>query len=270
MSMNERKATSNKKLELINKIVDFIKSPISVDDFSIIPHKELIKLIKELNLKYLELFFSYFKEVKSISGINEIIANNEYIWKILPEDELNDLIKLIKDYGIKEDILINEIINSLSIYFFYAEAIRIPKTPIFIKTKEALSFLNFYQKEQTKLKIKFRQFNSLIKINLFNFSDKNLKDFDKVPLPIFNLINYLKSPNKRIHNPATNFLIAKITDAAIESKIKNNFSDFTIPLIKDLKIKYPDFFQEIINLNTDYISNRAKEGRKFYSGKSQD
>lgn len=263
--MTEDNKKANKNLEVINKLVEFIKSPISTDDFSIVSRNELIKIIKELNFKYLELFFANFPQVTSISGIRNLIANNKNIWKMLSEEELSDLIKLIKKYGIKDEALINEIINSLAIYFIYSEALKVPKSPKITKIKNALSFLSFYQKEQIKLIIKFRQFNSLVKIDSFNFSDKKLKDFDKIPKSVFNLIDYIKNPKIRPHNPAINFFIAKITDAALKSNIKNNFVDFTIPILKELKNKYPDFFQEITSFNADYISNRAKEGRKLYS-----
>jgi len=250
--------------ELLAKFTEFAKNPVAIDDFSFISDSDLIEVFKELNLKYLELFIIKYPSTKSIKKINEIIKNDLNIWEFFNENELNHLIHLFSKYQINDEIIRNDVLNSLAIYLISADLYSIQKNIIYIRIKKGLEFLNFYKKKQLKDKIAYSAFNSVIKIVNLHIKDEKLAEIEKIPSIFFDLINHIKFPAKKPINPATNFLIAKITDAGINSGIKKNFVDCTIPLIKDLKILYPNYMKEILIKDSDYYSAKAVLGRKLY------
>lgn len=250
--------------ETLDKFEEFAKDPIGVNEFSFIGNSDFIEAIKQLNLKYAELFFIKYSDLKSIKEFNSIISDDLTIWKMFGKKELNDLINLLDKYQIKDETIKNDVINSLAIYLIYADFYSIQKNDRYLKVKKVLEFFNFYKKKQLKDKIAYRSFNSVIKLENLHIKDPKLSGIETTPPLIFNLINYLKFPAKKPNNPAINFFVAKITDAGINSGIKKNFADCAIPLIRELKKSYPDYFKEITSYGNDYFSNKAKLGRELY------
>lgn len=249
---------------LLDKFTEFAKNPVDVDDFSFFSNLYLIEILKELNLKYFELFFIKYCDLKSIKKFHEIIKNDLEIWEIFETKELNDLIILLNKYQINNELIKNDVINSLAIYLIYSDYYSFLKNERFLKLKKGLEFFNFYKNKQLKDRIAYRAFNSVIKLENLHIKDEKLADIEKVPSIFFDLINYIKFPAKKPINPATNFLIAKITDAGINSGIKKNFVDCTIPLIKELKELYPHYMNEILIKDSDYYSGKTVLGRKLY------
>lgn len=254
--VDEQKSISK---SFLDKFKEFVQNPWEAE-FSFINNEELLEVTQALDLKYLTAFWTKFPSANSFNKINEVILNNLNLWEIFEPSELINLNELLIKYQIKDETIKKDLFNSLAIYLIYADFYFIQKNALFLKIKKNLEYLNILKKRQKSERIIFRgfkTFNSLIS------KSNELLELEKYPI-IFELNNYLNFPARKPINPATNFLIAKITDAGINSGIKDHFADCTKPMVKELKELFPKYLKEITSENTDYFSTKVRLGRKLY------
>lgn len=200
-------------------------------------------------------------EVKTINNIYEIISTNKDIWKILSSKENEFILNILKKNNLIQNKSILKVQNAIAIHFLFMEFLTISGSGIVKKNREIFNFLDLYK----KLKIKAdNRINSFSKSIAFNSHNSPLNPLDNVPEELFGLSGYIKAPARKPVSPTINPLLYFMIETAKEENIKNHYSDFLIPTLKELKKEFPVQFKEITSFGKTYLMTRVKSG-KLYS-----
>lgn len=261
--MKTQATTTKHNSQQTLNLIEILKNIRTTKDLSFVL-KEIKEELDNLNAPLSKSFFDRYPNISSIDDIYKTINDDETIWKILSASDKILISDILKANNLKNEDQITYILNVLAIHYLFIELYNITNDQKIKKAKMIFELIQKYTKDKVKLKTNYIRFIRILGINNFNFADKIFQSIEELPSEMLNLYSYLKNPNKKPYIQSYNFVVAVLIDIPKDAGIQNHLSKFTIPVLKELKEKFPIPFQEIKSLDKSYLLGRARVGRQHY------
>lgn len=266
--MKKQSPTPEYNRQQILNLIEILKNIRTTNNLSFVLD-ELKSELDNFNAPLSKKFFNRYPTISNIADIYKIIHDDNNIWEILNDSDKILIKDILIFHNLKNEHEINKILNALAIHYLFVEFQKISNAHKVQKAKEVFELIQKYTKDKIKLKKSYSSFTRIFGIKDFSFADNLFQKIEKLPSEMFNLYSYLKRPNKKPYVQSYNFIIAVLIDIPKNAEIKDHLSKFTIPVLKELKAKFPEELKEITSLDKSYLLKRARDGRQHYPEKQR-
>lgn len=247
-------AQDNKQPQLL-LVRELIKNPLDTDISFLF---QFPKTFEKLGAPLFNSFLIKYSEIKSINDFFNILTTKTDLWEILPEKDKEIIINILKNNNLIVEEYIIKILNGMTIHFLTIEFMNFNSGIILKNFMRYLSFIDSYK--DIKLKSN-KKLNSLTRE--FGFSTNNILDieFENTPEELFGLHFYLKRPARKPVSHTINMLLLLMIETAKKSGIKNHYSSFLIPVLREMQLEFKGQFKEITSLGKSYLMTRIASAR---------
>lgn len=224
---------------------------------------EFYKCVENFNIIYIGRLISEYPEIKTPHMLYNRFKLKIDISKVITDSERQIILDIFQRHGISDTKIQNELLNECIYYFIFCDV------TLFIK-HEKVKRLRFVLKKILETQIFMSKLpNISLLVSFFSKNDlfteeKELMAIKRMNNTILKHLNErLKPPVGSFTNPMIDYFISRLVDIGIQHGIKNHYTDFCIPILKELKKSFPLQFLDIKSFSNKRLMGRVKKGREI-------
>lgn len=217
---------------------------------------EISSFLRDFNLRSLEHVISKNPNIASINDLLYFGVHTGGYQDAISIDESQKLNHISIKYNLNEHELL-ELKNALGIVFIFDDLLKFSNSSTLKKIKNLISIMKFIISTSNKIS---RKIDYDLSSDLFS-SDYNIILKYKTLITLSS--DFLKRPVGKSSNVSLNYFVFILNQIAKNKSISKNLEDFTVPILKEIKILYADRFNEINSFDKSYLLKRINEGKKL-------